>query len=704
MLRSRVRTLVRAGGRASATGRVALRQPRQQRGQYRQWDSTAHGQASLPAGRCFLGTSADGDADAPQAATAAKPGLLQRALYPFTREASVAPEGFNRWLVVPGSFLVQLSIGSVYAWSIFNEPLTRLQGVIAPASGDWALSSVVPIFSACAVTLGICTFTLGKWAERVGPRAVAATAALCWSSGLLVTGVGCMTHTLPLLYAGYGALGGAGWALGYISPVSNLIKWFPDRRGLASGMALTAFGGGAVIATPLNEWLMRKNFVPPQLVGTVGEPGCPAVFTDEAGRRVVELAGEVKEVVVAGASEVGKFSAELVEQGVYLVGTGDSGAAGAFMTLSAGYLVTMLFGSLLNRVPPANYVPAGAAGAATAPGPAAAAGGAAAAASAAAPVAAEAIVPPQPKAWLGPSLQPSERSLDADSALRTRQFYLLWAACMGSAVAGVTVISSAKTIMSDCFATSLPAIVTGGFAASYVAALSAANMAGRLGWASASDVLGRKNAYFALAAGAPLCLSVPLLTHWVSDAPSAAPLVLFFGATWVVVSFYGGVFSVLPAYIADLFGQRNVGAIHGRMLTAWSGAALTGPPLLGWLRGRSYTQALEDLAAKVDPAAFSDRFGAPLERLHDLAAAKTVTIARLLELAPPGTPDPTPTLYDTTMYSMAGILAAAALANAAISNVPPDVLDRLKAWTPPALEPNKPAEQDTGRQPVARDS
>jgi len=560
-----------------------------------------------------------------------------------------------------------VSARSVYAWSIFNEPLTRIQGVIAPSAADWALSSVVPIFSACAVTLGVCTFTLGKWAERVGPRAVAATAAVCWSSGLALTALGCTTHTLPLLYAGYGVLGGAGWALGYISPVSNLIKWFPDKRGLASGMALTAFGGGAMLATPLNEWLMARGFRAPDCVGKVGEEGCPVVFTDEAGRRVAQVGDAVREVVVAGSAEVARFGEALTEGGVYLVGTGDSGTAATFATLGFGYLGAMLGGALMNRVPPDNYVP-----------PGAAPGGEGAPA---------AVVPRQPASLIGPSLQPAERSLDADAVLRTPQFYLLWAACMGNAVAGVTVISCAKTLMHDCFAASLPAIVTGGFAASYVAALSAANMAGRLGWASASDSLGRKNAYFALALGAPICLSIPLLTGWVSSEPSVAPLVLFFGGTWLIVSFYGGVFSVLPAYIADIFGQRNVGAIHGRLLTAWSGAALTGPVLLSWLRQRSYTTALDDLAARVDPARFREAFGAPLERLHDLVAAKTVTIPRLLELCPSGTPDPTPMLYDTTMYSMAGILAAAAVANAAIRNVPSDVLDRLKALPEPAAGP-----------------
>jgi MFS family permease len=228
----------------------------------------------------------------------------------------------------------------------------------------------------------------------------------------------------------------------------------------------------------------------------------------------------------------------------------------------------------------------------------------------------------------------------------------------------VTIISTVKMLMTDCFATVLPALVTGGVAAGYVAALSAANMAGRLGWAAVSDKLGRRNTYYLFAAGIPAAASIPLLTSSVVAAPSAVPLVAFVGGTALMVSFYGGLFSVLPAYLADVFGQKNVGAIHGRALTAWSAAALTGPTLMGWLRGDAYNNAINDLVTRVDPAAFQAKFGAPISELAELVAAKTVTIHSLLELTPAGTPDPTPSLYNTTMYSMCGIMAVAAACNA----------------------------------------
>ena len=606
----------------------------------------------------------------------------------MSREHTVAPAGFARWRAVPGSFLVQLSIGSVYSWSIFNGALTRQLGVVAEAAGDWSLGEVVPIFSSCAITLALCTALLGPWAERAGPRKVAATAAVAWGSGLVLTGVGCATHTLPLLYVGYGVLGGLGWGLGYISPVSSLMKWFPDRRGLATGLALSAFGGGAIVATPLNELLMSAFFMLPEYLG----PADALRLVTEGGRRYAEGAGgALTEVVLASAHDLHKFAGVVpgVREGAYAVGTGSTGAASAFFCLAGLHTTAMLVGAFSQRVPAEGWAPAG-----WTPPPPAAASTAVGAISA------------------------SADNVDPARALRTPQFYLFWAAVAGNAVAGVSVISCAKTIMSDIFGEALPGVVDGAFAAGYVAALSAANMAGRFGWAYASDAVGRKRTYYIFSLGAPLCISIPLITGAVAAAdapPTLLPLVLFYGATATIVSFYGGLFSVLPAcvcagrgaggwscvscverastltrtiafvhctvvhapharsrarrYLADVFGMKHVGAIHGRVLTAWSAAALTGPTLLSHLRGRSYSDAAHGLAARVDDGVFLTAFGAPRSQLEALLDAKTVTIAKLMDVVPPGTLDPTPTLYNTTMYSMAGVLAVAALCNAAMRPV-----------------------------------
>jgi MFS family permease len=191
------------------------------------------------------------------------------------------------------------------------------------------------------------------------------------------------------------------------------------------------------------------------------------------------------------------------------------------------------------------------------------------------------------------------------------------------------------------------------------------------GWAAASDKLGRKNTYYMFAMGIPMAASVPFLTQSFSADPNTATLYAFYFGTMAMISFYGGLFSVLPAYLADVFGSKHVGAIHGRTLTAWSAAAVLGPNFLGYMRNVSETNAVKDLAASIEPAAFHQAFSAPVSDLSALLKAKTVTIPRLLELAPPGTPDPSPLLYNTTMYGIAGMLSIAAAANFMIKPVDP---------------------------------
>ncbi len=464
-----------------------------------------------------------------------------------------------------------------------------------------------------------------------GPRKVAVAAAVAWSTGLLITGYGVAVHELPYLYLGYGFLGGIGWGLGYISPVSTLLRWFPDRRGLAAGLALTAFGGGAMLATPINEFLLNSYFELPQYLGTTDA----VTMITEGGKRFAEVAGQMQEVVVATSSDVASLPGS-PSPGVYVVGTGNTGASKTFWTLSAGYFLSMNCGAFLQRVPREGWLPPN-------------------------------WTPPPPAEQQTRMI--ASGNVHHNEALRTPQFYLLWLAVAGNATAGVSVISCAKTIMSDIFANALPLIVTGSFAASYVAALSAGNMAGRLGWANLSDWVGRKNTYFIFGLAVPTLVALPMLTSSVVSNPSWVPLAVFYGSTVLLVSFYGGVFSVLPAYISDIFGQKHVGAIHGRALTAWSAAAIAGPNILTHLRSRSYDTAVVDLASKVDPTVFQQKFGAPISDLSDLLAAKTVTISQLMQIVPPGVPDPSPTLYNSTLYAMSGLAALALVSNAAMRAV-----------------------------------
>jgi len=259
----------------------------------------------------------------------------------------------------------------------------------------------------------------------------------------------------------------------------------------------------------------------------------------------------------------------------------------------------------------------------------------------------------------------STRDVDINEALKTRQFYQLWIVLCFNVTAGIGVLSVAQTMMTEIFGTTLPGIVDSGFAATYVAMISLFNMLGRFLWASSSDYIGRRNTYWIFfALGIVLYLSIPLVAQRVSVMPATIWLVYFYAATMIIFTMYGGGFATIPAYLADMFGTRYVGGIHGRLLTAWSIAGVLGPVAITTLRERAIESAIRDLAVQVSPQRFEQAFGAGLEQLDTLIAQQTVTIAKLMEIAPAGTVDPTPSLYNLTMYLMAGLLAIALVANA----------------------------------------
>jgi len=218
----------------------------------------------------------------------------------LSKERIIAPPSFNRWLVPPASIAIHLCIGSVYAWGIFNPALMRALGVVTPAAEDWLLTQTNRTFTIAIVFLGLSAAIAGKWLEDVGPRKVGTVAATCWGGGFLLGGLGIYLHELWLVYLGYGVIGGCALGIGYISPVSTLMKWFPDRPGMATGMAIMGFGGGALIASPLSVWLMGK---------------------------------------FASASDVGVLY--------------------TFITLGCVYFVFMMVGSLIVRVPAAGWKPEG---------------------------------------------------------------------------------------------------------------------------------------------------------------------------------------------------------------------------------------------------------------------------------------------------------------------------------------------------------
>jgi hypothetical protein len=266
----------------------------------------------------------------------------------------------------------------------------------------------------------------------------------------------------------------------------------------------------------------------------------------------------------------------------------------------------------------------------------------------------------------------TQHDVDIDEALKTPQFYQLWIVLCFNVTAGIGVLAVAKTMMTEIFGTTLPGVVDLKFAATYVLMISLFNMLGRFFWASTSDYIGRKNTYYIFfVLGILLYCSIPFFAQRVSADPAVVWLVGFYAATMLIFTMYGGGFATIPAYLADIFGTRYVGGIHGRLLTAWSTAGVLGPLAITTLRENAVTGAIADLVGKTDPARFTEAFGAGAEQLNSLVAAKTVTIAKLMEIAPAGTIDPTPSLYNQTMYLMAFLLLIALIANALMRPVAP---------------------------------
>ncbi|TBR42442.1 MFS transporter [Marinomonas agarivorans] len=542
------------------------------------------------------------------------------------KDKIIAKPGFNRWFVPPASIAIHLCIGSVYAWSIFNPALTKEFGVVTSSADDWSLSSVVWIFSVAIVFLGLAAALAGKWLEEVGPRCVGVTAALLWGGGFVVGSFGIVTHQLWLVYLGYGVLGGCGLGLGYVSPVSTLIRWFPDKRGMATGMAIMGFGGGAMIGAPLKTYLLTLFSTPPTYLGAESAVN----LVTEGGRRFAELANGKVEVVVASATEAAKLPIPS-DAGVYVVGTGNTGAASVFLTLGIIYFIIMLVAAFSYRVPAKDW---------------------------------------QPEGWVPPKQEEDEKSMISrnhvhiDQAIKTPQFWLLWVVLCFNVTAGIGVIGIAKTMMTEIFGSTLPNIATVAFAGTYVLMISVFNMCGRFFWASMSDFIGRKNTYHCFFVfGTILYLSIPYAASAVSADPTVTWLIMFYAATMIIFTMYGGGFATIPAYLADIFGTLHVGGIHGRLLTAWATAGVLGPFVITYLRNLSVEQAITDLVAKVDPKKFTEKFGSSIDQLNELVAAKSVTVDKLMDIVPHGTVDPTPSLYNTTMYAMAALLVIAFFAN-----------------------------------------
>jgi MFS family permease len=462
------------------------------------------------------------------ATTATRSGGPDSILGILDRSRIVAGPAYNRWLVPPAALAIHLCIGMAYGFSVFWLPLSRAVGgarpVACPAgsgtvnalfttSCDWLISDLNWVFTLFIVVLGISAAVWGGWLERAGPRKAGVIAAICWSGGLLLGAVGIVTHQLWILWLGTGVLGGIGLGLGYISPVSTLIKWFPDRRGMATGMAIMGFGGGAMIGAPLAQMLMVY----------FSTPGGPA-----------------------GAGSVAAGSIAAGSQGVWQT----------FVVMGLIYLVFMMAGAFGYRVPAPGWEPAG---------------------------------------WrreANTKAMITHGQVHLKDAHKTAAFWCIWLVLCMNVSAGIGVISMASPMLQEIFGGSLIGHSDVSFtaltpeqrgavaaiAAGFAGLLSLFNIGGRFFWASLSDHIGRKATYFVFFV---LGIAMYALAPWAAHAGSK---MLFVGFFCVILSMYGGGFATVPAYLADLFGTQFVGAIHGRLLTAWSTAGVIGPVLVSYMR------------------------------------------------------------------------------------------------------------------------
>lgn len=429
----------------------------------------------------------------------------------LARESTIAGPGYDRWWVVPAALAIHLCIGMAYGFSVFWLPMTKLVATADPAvcsnlsfmaaltttSCNWTVPQVTHIFETFIAMLGISAALWGGWLEHAGPRKAGFIAALCWGGGLVIGGIGVSMHQLWLVYLGCGVLGGVGQGLGYITPVSTLIKWFPDRRGMATGFAIMGYGGGAMIGAPLAVALMKH------------------------------------------------FSID-----------GGTGVASTLMAMGVIYLLVMSAGAFGFRVAPVGWKPAGWA----------------------------------PKA-ADESSMITKRHVHLNRAWKTPQFWLVWGVLFLNVTAGIAVISMASPMLQDVFGGKLAGLTEAAAdltpaqkaavvaaAAGLVGLISLFNSLGRLFWASLSDKIGRKNTYYTFfILGIIVYCLLPTWGHMGAAG-------LFVISICVILSMYGGGFATVPAYLADLFGTQMVGAIHGRLLTAWSAAGIFGPFLIAAIR------------------------------------------------------------------------------------------------------------------------
>mmetsp|Transcript_11957 Transcript_11957/g.19970 ORF Transcript_11957/g.19970 Transcript_11957/m.19970 type:complete len:715 (-) Transcript_11957:1332-3476(-) len=593
----------------------------------------------------------------------AKLSFWERTLGLQSNEAS--PAFKNRWLMAVPAFATHMCIGSPWAWSIMADTITKEVGFVAPCAADWSLMESAFPLSIVFLLMGVSASAVGRWQMKVGARTAMAASAVAFGGGIAVGAAGIHFHSLPLLYTGYGFMAGTGIGLAYTPPVQTLMQWFPDKKGIASGLTIAGFGSGALVFTPAAQYLMHKFAKMPEFLG----PAEQFVTKFQDGKMFADVNGQMVEVVKAGAADLAKLPYDLSE-GLYIVGSGSTGAAEALAIMGGAYFVTILASAFALRSPHPSYAPPP-----TNPAAATSTSSITSTSKPSSTSTTTAVISPTPLPPIAPPTAPAVVDVSLEAAMRAPQFYQLGTTFFCLACGGMGMFSVAKPMMAEVFSSALPGVVTSAFAANFLLLLSSGNLGGRLGWAAISDALGRRNMFHAFTIGSiPLYLLLPSMVDSVVTTGSTLPLYGFCITTTLAISVMGGLFAIIPAYQADLFGTKFVGAIHGRMLLFSSAAAIAGPSMLINLRAMSEKAAITELLTKVSPEKFQQTFGAPMEQASELLAAKSLTISKLLVLAPPGTIDPTPHLYDTTMYTLSGFMAMAVLAHGMVKPVTQPVL------------------------------
>jgi len=501
---------------------------------------------------------------------------------------------------------------------------------------DWTLAQATFPLSLIFFFPGLLAALLGTWQMKVGARASMALAGFLFGGGMIVGSIGIATHQLWLLYLGYGFLAGCGVGIAYTPPIQALIEWFPDRKGLASGLTIGGFGSGAIILNPLFTYLSNKFQKLPEFVGTLDS----VKTITRNGRLFVESPTDgLREVVLANASDLSKLQTTLVE-GFYYVGTGNTGAAAALAICGVMYTGLMLCSAFTMKKPLPGYKPVG-------------------------------------LETNHQETQTSNNNVHFRDVMKTPQYWFLATTFGCLATGGIGVFSVAKPMMMEVFGTAMPSVVTASFASGFVLLLSAGNLIGRIAWAVLSDKIGRRKTFLIFTFGSiPLYLILPSLVSAVIGHSSLACLYGFIGCSVLSISIMGGCYSLMPAYEADLFGTKYVGPIHGRFLLATCASALAGPSMILALRHRSEMIAIRGLLEKISPEKFQEIFGVDMIHAAELIQAKTITINKLMKMVPEGVQDPSPFIYDSTMYAMAGLMTVAAASHIWVKKVDATYFER----------------------------